>query len=146
MGQWGDELWKSAYSMLPQSTVVDSVNQGMVKIYNDSEICGTSGYNADILAQVHDSVLFQIPISSLQTKESFENLREKIRSYMDPELTYYGRTFTIATDYKFGTNWGSFDKEKNKGGMQEFEDYDTFVLKMKDWESINDQRTLGELA
>lgn len=146
MGAWGDDLWKSAYSMIPQSTVVDSVNKGMLRIYSDNRICGSRGMNVDLLAQVHDSVLLQVPIRAIMERHNFEWLREKVRDYMGSELCYSNRTFQIASDYKFGLNWGSFDKEKNPGGMQEFEDYDTFMLKLKDWEGLNGQRTLGAVA
>ena len=50
MGQWGDDLWKSSYAMIPQSTVVDSLNDGMVRIHADEELCGTKGFNIDVLA------------------------------------------------------------------------------------------------
>ena len=95
---WGDSLWKSAYSMLPQSTIVDSLNGGMVAIYEDRSITGPEGYNLDVLAQVHDSVLMQIPISFLRNRAIFEGLIHKITDYTSPDITYSGRTVKIARD------------------------------------------------
>ena len=118
MDQWGPDLWKGAYSMLPQSTVVDSLNDGMCKIYGDDDITSTNGANIDILAQVHDSILMQVPIP-VALSDGFAKLQQKVYDYVSPQLTYNGRTFTIATDMKVGLNWGTFHKEQNPGGMRE---------------------------
>lgn len=116
MDAWGPDLWKAAYAMLPQSSVVDSLNQGMVKIYNDDSIC--CDLNVDILAQVHDSILMQVPLSVF-TSGAFPELRRRVHEYVSPDLCYNGRTFKIATDDKLGLNWGGHHKEKNPTGMKE---------------------------
>lgn len=123
MGEWGHDLWKSAYSMLPQSTVVDSLNQGMIKIYHDAQI--TRVYNVDILAQVHDSILMQVPIQVVSDSRSFNNLLQKVFAYVSPTCEYSGRKFQIATDAKIGSNWGAFHKDSNPTGMREYKDYNT---------------------
>jgi DNA polymerase I-like protein with 3'-5' exonuclease and polymerase domains len=120
MGEWGSDLWKSSYSFIPQSTVVDSLNQGMVKIYGDNLITGKDGWNLDILAQVHDSILMQFPISSLTNEDAFESFLAKVYQYVSPTLSYNGNDFKIATDCKVGFNWGGFDKESNKEGMRDY--------------------------
>jgi len=121
MGEWGDDLWKSAYSMIPQSTVVDSLNQGMVRIYNDEYI--TRELNVDILAQVHDSILIQVPIKVVKDKEKYENLMHRIYDYVSPTITYNGNEFKIATDAKCGLNWGGMHKQYNKQGMQKLKEH-----------------------
>lgn len=146
LGAWGDKLWKSAYSMLPQSTVVDSLNEGMERIYEDEELCGIENFNGDVLAQVHDSILMQFPIKALIDPNNFHNIIEKIRDYTSPSITYNGRTFKIASDYKFGINWGEFNADKNPGGMQEFEDYQSFMNALQGWENLRGEGTLGRLA
>lgn len=144
LGAWGDDLFKSAYSMLPQSTVVDSLNSGMASIYDDAEICGVEGANADILAQVHDSILMQVPITFLKIRENFNWFIERIKHETSPEMCYNGRTFKIASDFKFGLNWGEYNSEKNVNGMQEFEDYDSFIKALTVWETNNSgSGTLG---
>ncbi len=143
LGAWNDNLWKSAYSMLPQSTVVDSLNMGMQNLYADPAVSGVNGANADILAQVHDSILMQIPIAFLKVRENFEWLREKVRVETSPTMSYNGRDFKIASDYKFGLNWGEYSEEKNPKGMQEFEDYDSFMQKLGEWEKLDGEGTLG---
>ena len=121
MGEWGNDLWKSAYSMIPQSTVVDSLNQGMVKIYHDKKI--TKEWNVDILAQVHDSILLQVPLSLANDEEMFSFFLEKIYGYVSPTCTYNGNEFQIATDSKVGTNWGAYHKVTNPSGMREYKSY-----------------------
>lgn len=143
LGGWDDKLWKSAYSAIPQSTVVDSLNEGMEKLYEDATVCGSAGLNGDILAQVHDSVLMQFPISKLKDRATFDKLIHTITDYTSPDITYSTRTFKIASDYKFGVNWGEFNKDRNPGGMQEFEDYDSFMKAIKDWEVIRGEGALG---
>lgn len=134
---WGDTMFKSAYSAIPQSTVVDSLNIGMEAIYEDPTLCGTEGANADLLAQVHDSILLQIPIEWLCIRENFEYFRESVRAYTSPMLHYNGRDFQIASDYKFGVNWGGYDPDHNPGGMQEFEDYESFMSALEGWRKLD---------
>lgn len=127
--------------MLPQSTVVDSLNEGMVRIYEDRSITGPEGLNLDILAQVHDSVLMQVPIAAIRSRERFEKLVHTISDYTSPDITYSGRTFKIASDYKFGLNWGEYNANSNPGGMQEFEDYDSFMKALEQWERLRGEGT-----
>jgi len=120
MDAWGPDLWKAAYSMLPQSSVVDSLNQGLVKIYHDDEIC--VNMNVDLLAQVHDSILLQVPVEVAVNQERFAKLRKKVYNYVSPVLHYSGRDFTIATDMKLGLNWGGYHKDSNPQGMKEIKE------------------------
>lgn len=121
MGEWGNDLWKSAYSMVPQSTVVDSLNEGMVNIYNDTTI--TVERNVDILAQVHDSILMQVPLSVAKDRRQFESFMKKVYDYTSPILSYNGNDFKIATDAKIGFNWGGKHKVHNPEGMRDYKTY-----------------------
>jgi len=125
MDAWGDSLWKAAYSAIPQSTVVDSLNRGMVFIYADPTLTGIAGYNLDILAQVHDSILMQVPLTSIDTEEKFNHLIQTVTLYTSPELNYSGRTFTIASDFKMGLNWGEVGTD-NADGMKDIKSYADF--------------------
>jgi len=55
---WGQELFRAAIASIPQGTVADLLNRGIIKTFGDQE-----GYMnpIDLLAQVHDSMLFQYP-------------------------------------------------------------------------------------
>lgn len=118
MDAWGEDLWKAAYSALPQSSVVDCLNTGMVAVYADEGLCGASGLNIDVLAQVHDSILLQIPEAVVRSGQ-FAKARDLVYDYVSPDLSYNGRTFKIATDSKMGYNWGGYHRELNPLGMRE---------------------------
>lgn len=104
MDAWGDSLFKAAYSFNPQSTVADNVNWGIIYAYED---VSPKMQPLEILGQVHDSILFQYPIYLLP--DLVEVIR-KIQGYMEPELEYMGRSFTIKTDMKAGFNWGELEE------------------------------------
>jgi DNA polymerase I len=136
MDAWGPDLWKAAYSMLPQSSVVDSLNLGLVGIYNDPVICTAEHFNVDLLAQVHDSILMQVPLSVVHNPNfpgNPEELRRKVYDYVSPSLHYNGREFKIATDSKFGLNWGGYHKEKNPLGMREVKDFNELPKLFAGW-------------
>jgi DNA polymerase I-like protein with 3'-5' exonuclease and polymerase domains len=137
MGPWEPDLFKAAYSFQPQSTVVDSLNQGMVKMYEDEYLCGSEYGNIDILAQVHDSILMQIPIEKTRDRLGFEQKQNAIYDMVSPELHYNGRSFKIATDSKFGFNWGAASKS-NPFGMREVKDHNEILALL---DSHEQQRT-----
>lgn len=95
LGKWGDDLWKSAYAFIPQSTVAETVNRAMAGIYYSSD---PALAEVEILQQVHDSILFQ----ATQRDGTLGPAVRAIHSYMDIPLTTGGRTFTIPTDLKVG--------------------------------------------
>lgn len=123
LGQWESSLWKSAYAMIPQSTVVDSLNTGMVLIYNNKWL--TTDLDIDILAQIHDSILIQIPIEHMANSATFHNLFDTCKTLLTPELRYNGNSFKIETDGKIGINWGSYNAKTNPLGMRDLKDYNS---------------------
>lgn len=128
MDQWGTDLWKAAYSMLPQSTVVDSLNQGMCKVYHDDLL--TEEYDIDLLAQVHDSILTQVPLTHLRNIGHIQNL---VYDYLSPELEYTGRKFKIPTDMKIGLNWQGYHQTRNPLGMREVHNLQEIPTILGEW-------------
>lgn len=118
MGSMDVDMYKAAYSFLPQSTVVDSLNKGMVMIYEDDYLTSSREANIDILAQVHDSILMQIPIHYIHDHDRFENIRDRVYDMVSPTISYNNREFKIATDSKIGLNWAGSSKS-NPQGMTE---------------------------
>lgn len=114
---WGPDLWKAGYAMLPQSTVVDSLNKGMCEIYSNDFLCGGPG-TIDLLAQTHDSILLQVPLAWFRDGR-FDTAMKMVYDAVSPECEYNGRRFRIATDSKIGLNWGTFNKDTNQQGMRE---------------------------
>ena len=127
MDAWGEDLFKEAYAFLPQSTVVDMVNRGMVALYEDvSDIFRP----VELLAQVHDSVLIQYPTEDF---EAAGRMAVKLGwDYLRPKIQYGQREFFIETDLKIGRDWGHMvevdlpnDPDKVATNLEEA------------WESIN---------
>jgi len=127
LGRWDDDLFKAAYAYIPQSSVADLVNHGIIDSYYDR-----SDYmlRQELLGQVHDSVLGQNPISVIEehegekdiykmyTKDIHLNSIDMAKSmqvtgqYMNRELEYGGRSFHIDNDAKVGFSWGDMKDVK----------------------------------
>lgn len=100
LDDWGPELKKSATAFLPQSTVVDMVNQGMVAFYRDDSPIMQA---ADLLTQTHDSITLQYPTTDWIGMGAFA---ARMSEYLSPDIEYNHRKFRIGTDCKVGLDWG----------------------------------------
>lgn len=130
LDQWGNDLFKAAYSALPQSSQVDGLNIGLCEIYEHRDICAKEGANGDLLAQVHDSILLQFPI---QVLSRFNEVMHTIYELVSPQMAYHGRQFRIPTDMKVGLNWGAYHREGNQGGMIEVDlDSPNFLTEVRE--------------
>ena len=130
LGQMGDDLYKQGYAFKPQSTVVDMVNTGMVKAFNDES---EAFQLADLLMQVHDELVYQYPI---KFDLMAEFVIKQALDYMTPLCSYGGRDFKIKTDLKVGLNLGedgmisvkiSSDQEQMRKNLEEA------------WEKLHDE-------
>ena len=101
LGIMNDALFRNAYSYIPQSTVGELLNRGMIKMCNDNRL-GREGYNLDMLVTVHDSVVTQTPISQ---KDTFLKICQIIDDHMSYTFTHLGRSFKIGLDAKIGLVW-----------------------------------------
>lgn len=97
MDRWGDTLFRSAYSYIPQSTVGDLLNKALRQIYTNSK---DLSYEMIILLQLHDALY--VMIEEQYVDETLSWLRER----MLVPLTHNGEEFTIDVDFKVGDSWG----------------------------------------
>lgn len=98
--EWGEDLFKAAYSFVPQSTVADLVNTGIIRTYKDPE-CKP----VELLAQVHDSVLFQVPAGL--GPPGIVRIIQRVCEHLNPTLELNGRTFQIENEVKVSAqSWG----------------------------------------
>jgi len=100
LGEWGDKLFKEAYSCIPQGTVGDMINEwGVEYVY----------YNQDLFApielqtQTHDSIGFQVPLTSSWNEHALM-LREIKKSLEQPLTLPNGNEFSIPAEIKMGLN------------------------------------------
>lgn len=100
--RWNDDLFKAAYSYIPQSTVGQLLNYGIIETYYQQDQDGFEFLRSwDLLNQVHDSMVFQYPIDKIP---DLVKTIKQIQRNLDPVLKCNGRQFIIKTDCKIGLN------------------------------------------
>jgi DNA polymerase-1 len=94
-----DKVFKAAYSHIPQSTTADKINEhGIRYIYYNQSKFGP----IELLAQVHDSIVFQIPLS-IPFSEHARMLLD-IKSSLEQPLEWKGKKFEVPADLSIGLN------------------------------------------
>jgi len=102
LNRWNEDLFKAAYSYIPQSTVGQLLNYAIIETYYQQDQEEFSFLRDwDLLNQVHDSMVFQYPIEQI---DNLAKTIKQIQKNMDPKLTVNGREFIIKTDCKIGFN------------------------------------------
>ena len=96
--RWDESMFKEALAYVPQSTVADLLNQGLLCVYGHKWI--------ELLAQVHDSILVQVPT------ERVEEAILIIKCCLDVSVDIGGKTLRIPSDFKYGENWADLVKWK----------------------------------
>ena len=88
-----DSTLREAIAFEPQSMTADAVDTGMLRIWRAQRV--------QLLAQVHDSILFQFPehLEAEIIPWALETLRA-------PLVLAKGREFCVPTEAKVGWNWG----------------------------------------
>lgn len=98
LDRWGDTLFRSAYSFIPQSTVGDLLNHALINIYNNlNSWC-------HLALQLHDAVYVYIKPHELNA--AIEAMRENM---LIPLYTDQGEQFTIDVDFSCGDTWGEME-------------------------------------
>jgi len=93
------ETFRSAYAHFPQSTCADKVNeQGIEHIYYNQQWYKP----VELLAQIHDSVVFQIPLSLPWIEHAKMLLR--IKDSLETPLIWHEREIPTPVDLAIGFN------------------------------------------
>ncbi len=102
MGRWDKNLWRKGYNFNPQSTVAIKINEeGLIYIYYNQD----KFRHLELLNQVHDSILFQIPISvPLSIHAEYLAL---IRDSLQTPLHWRGVEFSLPIEVEVGYNLGN---------------------------------------
>lgn len=93
MDRWGDQLFKEAYSCIPQGTVGDVINErGLNFIYYNDVF-----KSVELLLQKHDEIVFQIPksIPLIKHAEMITAIKECLEI---PLMTPDHREFVVPAD------------------------------------------------
>jgi len=112
--RWGNDLFKSAYSFIPQSTVADKISDGLTFAYERQDMFK----NVDLLNQIHDSIIFEFPLArgSVNLARCLMALRENLESL----IQWKDRSFSIPADISVGFNLDKSGSD-NPLGMKEVE-------------------------
>lgn len=108
---WGGDLFRRAYSFIPQSTIGDVTNRAMTLFYRDRSL-----KNVELLANGHDSLLFQREVDNWN---SIATEIRRIANHLNPTLKYEGSHLQIGTELKIGRNWGGMKKVELNGSVKE---------------------------
>lgn len=105
-GALDDETFREATSFVPQSTVFDVTGRAMRLTMEDDS---ADFEPVEMLAQVHDSALFQYLNLDFHRMARFAVTFGL--DYMSPVLDY-GESFTLGVGLKVGRNWGGLREIK----------------------------------
>lgn len=93
------DTYRQAYAHLPQSTTADKINeQGLEYIYYNQDLFSP----VELLAQVHDSVVFQIPLSEPWSEH--ERMIRLIKNSLEQPLTWNDMKIKTPADIAIGFN------------------------------------------
>jgi len=102
LDRWDRDLFKEAYSHIPQSTVAHIINKrGILTIWLNQQ---TFNY-VEILNQVHDSIVFQIPISTGLAYHA--RVLFLIKKALEQSVPWHDRDFAIPADISVGYDLSS---------------------------------------
>jgi uracil-DNA glycosylase family 4 len=106
--RWDDNLFRSAYSFIPQSSVGDLLNEwGFEYIYYNQDMFG----QIELMNQVHDAVVFQVPLDLGPLKAA--EMCMHIKKSLEQSLTWSGRVFRIPADLSVGYNMKQMEDIKS---------------------------------
>ena len=99
LDRWGDDLFRSSYSYIPQSTVGDLLNKALIVMYRDF------GDKLDILLQLHDAIYVAVDDTPKAIEEGHKILRYCMTEAIQP-IYCDGEPFFIDSDFKYAKYWG----------------------------------------
>ena len=104
LDRWGHELFKVAYSYVPQSTVAEQMNQaGVVYLYERQDLFP----EVQFLNTIHDSIRYQIPLSV--GCDRIVEIIKLMKASLETPIEWKGWSFSIPCDAEIGF---SFDKNQ----------------------------------
>jgi DNA polymerase I-like protein with 3'-5' exonuclease and polymerase domains len=107
-GKINRDLWKEAVSFRPQNTVAEGVNiRGILFCYYNQD----KFKHVELLNQVHDSLVFQIPLSAGFDYHSFAV--NSIKESLEQPIFWKETKFSIPVDIEIGLNLKNVIKFKN---------------------------------
>lgn len=109
---WDEHTWKQGCAFLPQSALAEMTNISLWLVWY---YLGPLG--VEVLAQVHDAILFQYP----RGREDLAKRVAEIMSFPVHVTDFNGvcRVMRIGSEVAVGKNWGHYHAESNPEGLKE---------------------------
>ena len=98
-GRWGNDLTREAIAYVPQSTVGDVLNMGIIRCKD------AMPQNWEMILQNHDAVLMQVPLDA-----DPQHVSRFLKHYFEFPIEVNGEMLTIPIDIKEGLTWGDLHK------------------------------------
>lgn len=96
-----NRTYKEAYAHIPQSTTADKINEhGVEYIYYNQDLFRP----VELLNQVHDSTVFQIPLSVPWTEHA--RILRLVKNSLEIPLVWHDTKFVVPADISVGFNMG----------------------------------------
>jgi len=96
-GRLDQSTFQEAYAHIPQSTVADIINRwGIIPLYNEPWAA-----NAILLNQVHDSIVFEVPISVGPIEHA--TILKLLKDNLERPLIWRGDELVITSEFKIST-------------------------------------------
>lgn len=111
---------RKAIAFDPQSTVGDMLNLGLWLVWNELDEWGPNKGPLQLLLQVHDNIVFQIPDNPEDPENASRQARivERVLELLTIELTFRDETFSIPVEVECGWNWAPKKVDKtNADGL-----------------------------
>lgn len=131
-GQGADKTFKTAYAQIPQSTTADKITRhGLNYIYYNQNQFDP----LELLIQIHDSIGFQIPLSTPWPEHA--RMLWSIKESLETPLATQEREFIVPVDLTMGMTLN-----KDDGAEIKAKDFPTSVEKLADklkenWDELN---------
>lgn len=106
-----EETWKSAIAYMFQSATADAVNLGLYRLWKHM------GTEVKILAQLHDAVYFQYPVTDVDTEQ---DLLQRALKQIQVTQKFVNRRMTIPGEIVGGFNWAHRYRLKADGTSEEW--------------------------
>ena len=100
-----NKIIKDALGYLGQSNTGYEIDHALLTVFRHFPNC-------QLLLQVHDSVMFQVPDDALDATLA------KMMPMLELHTIIKGRDFFVPLEAEYGKNWGKYDEETNPGGMR----------------------------
>jgi uracil-DNA glycosylase family 4 len=99
-GRWNHDLFKVAYSYVPQSTVAAKMNlDGVCYLYERQDLFP----EVEFLNTVHDSIQYQVPLAAGLWR--VVEIIKELKKSLERPLEWRGRTFAVPVDTELGFNF-----------------------------------------